>query len=130
MECFQWVAEAADTLSAATTEISSRAVQSAGNAHLQSSKTNQIAAAAQEMTATIGEISHNAESAAGASREVGRDGETGRDDHAGAANDDGEDCRGDESVSEKMSSLAHRSEEIGKVVSVIQEISEQTNCWR
>jgi methyl-accepting chemotaxis protein len=31
------------------------------------------------------------------------------------------------SVSEKMTSLAQRSEEIGKVVSVIQEISEQTN---
>jgi methyl-accepting chemotaxis protein len=30
-------------------------------------------------------------------------------------------------VAEKMTSLAHRSEEIGKVVSVIQEISEQTN---
>ena len=30
-------------------------------------------------------------------------------------------------VSEKMSSLARRSEEIGKVVNVIQEISEQTN---
>jgi methyl-accepting chemotaxis protein len=31
------------------------------------------------------------------------------------------------SVSDKMASLAHRSEEIGKVVNVIQEISEQTN---
>ncbi len=31
------------------------------------------------------------------------------------------------SVSEKMASLAHRSDEIGKVVNVIQEISEQTN---
>ena len=31
------------------------------------------------------------------------------------------------SVSEKMTSLAARSEEIGKVVNVIQEISEQTN---
>ena len=31
------------------------------------------------------------------------------------------------SVSDKMTSLAHRSEEIGKVVNVIQEISEQTN---
>jgi methyl-accepting chemotaxis protein len=31
------------------------------------------------------------------------------------------------SVSQKMTSLAHRSEEIGKVVNVIQEISEQTN---
>ncbi len=58
----QSFAKGAETLSAATTEISARAVQSAGNAHAQSSKTNQIAAAAQEMTATIGEISHNAES--------------------------------------------------------------------
>jgi methyl-accepting chemotaxis protein len=31
------------------------------------------------------------------------------------------------SVSDKMASLAHRSEDIGKVVNVIQEISEQTN---
>jgi methyl-accepting chemotaxis protein len=31
------------------------------------------------------------------------------------------------SVADKMTSLAHRSEEIGKVVNVIQEISEQTN---
>ena len=65
----QAVAQGAETLSAATTEISARSVQTAGNAHTQSSKTNQIAAAAQEMTATIGEISHNAESAAGSSRQ-------------------------------------------------------------
>ncbi|HWT66482.1 MAG TPA: methyl-accepting chemotaxis protein, partial [Terracidiphilus sp.] len=44
------VAHSAETLSAATTEISSRSVQTAGNANTQSSKTNQIAAAAQEMT--------------------------------------------------------------------------------
>ena len=37
------VAQGAETLSAATTEISSRAVQVAGNANTQSSKTNQIA---------------------------------------------------------------------------------------
>jgi methyl-accepting chemotaxis protein len=60
----QSVAQGADTLSAATTEMSARSVQAAGNANVQSSKTNQIAAAAQEMTATIGEISHNAEGAA------------------------------------------------------------------
>ncbi len=59
------VAQGAETLSAATTEISAQAVQSAGNARTESSKINQIAAAAQEMTATIGEISHNAENAAG-----------------------------------------------------------------
>jgi methyl-accepting chemotaxis protein len=68
--------------------------QEAGNAHTQSSKTNQIAAAAQEMTATIGEISHNAESAAGASRVSAETAEPGRNRDAGRRHHHGKDCRG------------------------------------
>ncbi len=121
------VAKGADTLSAATTEISTRAVQSAGNARTESSKTNQIAAAAQEMTATIGEISHNAESAARASRESAETAEQGGEVMQAAAATMEKIASATNVVSDKMASLAHRSEEIGKVVSVIQEISEQTN---
>jgi len=123
----QSVAQGADTLSAATTEISARAVQSAGNANTQSSKTNQIAAAAQEMTATIGEISHNAESAAGASRQSAETANQGGVVMQSAAATMEKIAAATGTVSEKMTSLAHRSEEIGKVVNVIQEISEQTN---
>jgi len=123
----QSVAQGADTLSAATIEISARSIQSAGNAHTQSSKTNQIAAAAQEMTATIGEISHNAESAAGASRESAQTANQGGAVMQAAAFTMEKIAAATSSVSEKMTSLAHRSEEIGKVVGVIQEISEQTN---
>jgi methyl-accepting chemotaxis protein len=123
----QSVAQGADTLSAATTEISTRAVQQAGNARTQSSKTNQIAAAAQEMTATIGEISHNAESAAGASRISAETADQGGAVMQAAAVTMEKIAAATSSVSEKMTSLAHRSEEIGKVVNVIQEISEQTN---
>ncbi|MGA3262996.1 MAG: methyl-accepting chemotaxis protein [Terracidiphilus sp.] len=123
----QSVAQGAETLSAATTEISARSVQSAGNAHTQSSKTNQIAAAAQEMTATIGEISHNAESAAGASRASAQTADQGGAVMQAAAVTMEKIAAATSSVSEKMTSLAHRSEEIGKVVNVIQEISEQTN---
>jgi len=121
------VAQAAEMLSAAATEISTSAVQSAGNARVQSSKTNQIAAAAQEMTATIGEISHNAESAAGASRESAETADRGGAVMQAAAATMEKIAAATSSVSEKMASLAHRSEEIGKVVNVIQEISEQTN---
>jgi methyl-accepting chemotaxis protein len=121
------VAQAAEMLSAAATEISTSAVQSAGNARTQSSKTNQIAAAAQEMTATIGEISHNAESAAGASRESAETADRGGAVMQAAAATMEKIAAATSSVSEKMASLAHRSEEIGKVVNVIQEISEQTN---
>jgi methyl-accepting chemotaxis protein len=121
------VAQSADTLSSATTEITATAVQSAGNAHAQSSKTNQIAAAAQEMTATIGEISHNAESAANSSRQSADTANQGGTVMQNAATTMEKIAGATSSVSEKMTSLAHRSEEIGKVVNVIQEISEQTN---
>jgi methyl-accepting chemotaxis protein len=123
----QSVAKGAETLSSATIEISARAIESAGNAHTQSSKTNQIAAAAQEMTSTIGEISHNAESAAGASRKSAETANQGGIVMQAAATTMEKIAASTSSVSDKMASLAHRSEEIGKVVSVIQEISEQTN---
>jgi methyl-accepting chemotaxis protein len=126
-EVLQSVAHGAETLSAATAEISARSIQSAGNAHTQSSQTNQIAAAAQEMTATISEISHNAESAAGASRQSAETADQGGAVMQAAAATMEQIAAATSSVSEKMASLAHRSEEIGKVVNVIQEISEQTN---
>jgi methyl-accepting chemotaxis protein len=123
----QEVGRGADTLSAATTEITARAVQTSSNAHAQSSKTNQIAAAAQEMTATIAEISHNAESAAAASRISAETADQGGAVMEAAAATMEKIATATGTVAEKMNSLAHRSEEIGKVVSVIQEISEQTN---
>lgn len=126
-EVLQSVAQGADTLSAATTEISARSVQSAGNAHAQSSKTNQIAAAAQEMTATIGEISHNSENAAAASRSSAETAQQGGTIMQSAAATMEQIAAASSTVSDKMTSLARRSEEIGKVVNVIQEISEQTN---
>ncbi len=123
----QSVARGAEMLSAATTEISAQAVQSAGNARTESGKINQIAAAAQEMTATIGEISHNAENAAGSSRESAETAERGGSVMRAAAATMEKIAADTRTVSDKMTSLAHRSEEIGKVVNVIQEISEQTN---
>ncbi len=100
------VAKGAETLSAATTEISARSVQSAGNANTQSSKTNQIAAAAQEMTATIGEISHNAESAASASRVSAETADQGGAVMQAAAVTMEKIAAATNSVSEKMTSLA------------------------
>ena len=123
----QSVAQGVETLSAATAEMSARSVQSAGNANAQSSKTNQIAAAAQEMTATIGEISHNAESAAQASRVSAETADQGGAVMQAASSTMEKIAAATGTVSDRMTSLAQRSEEIGKVVSVIQEISEQTN---
>jgi methyl-accepting chemotaxis protein len=123
----QSVAKSAETLSSATTEVSARSVQSAGNARTESSKINQIAAAVQEMTATIGEISHNAASATTASRASAETAQRGGVVMQAAAATMEKIASASNTVSDKMGSLALRSEEIGKVVNVIQEISEQTN---
>jgi methyl-accepting chemotaxis protein len=123
----QSVSRSAETLSSATTEVSARSVQTAGNARTESSKINQIAAAVQEMTATIGEISHNAESATTASRASAETAQRGGVVMQSAAATMEKIASASNTVSDKMGSLAMRSEEIGKVVNVIQEISEQTN---
>lgn len=117
----------ADTLSAAAEELSVRSTQSSGNAQTQSSKTNQIAAAAQEMTATISEISHNADRAVTSSRESAQSAVAGGTvmEHASATME--RIGQSTATVSDHMTSLAKRSQEIGQVVTVIQEISEQTN---
>lgn len=121
------VAKSADTLSAATEELSVRTEQSSGNTKTQAAKTNQIAAAAAEMTATISEISQNAEHAAAASRDSVNTADQGGEVMQTAATSIARIADASEKVAEKMSSLADRSNEIGKVVSVIQEISGQTN---
>jgi methyl-accepting chemotaxis protein len=121
------VAQGAENLSAATTQMSTRAVEANGNAQSQSGKTNQIAAAAQEMTATIGEISNNAETAANVSRKSAQAANEGGSVMQAAAATMERISTATSSVAGKMTELATRSEEIGKVVTVIQEISEQTN---
>lgn len=123
----QSVAQGADTLSSAATELSVRSTQTRANTQLQANKINQIAAAAHEMTATIAEISHNAEAASDASRSSAETADQGGAVMKSASSTMEEISTVTKTVSEKMSSLAHRSEEIGKVVNVIQEISEQTN---
>ena len=121
------MAKGVATLSSASEELSVRSTQTSGNTSSQSDKTNQIAAAAQQMTATIGEISHNAENASNASRESAETAAQGGAVMQAAASTMEKISAATSTVSGKMTSLAHRSEEIGKVVNVIQEISEQTN---
>ena len=121
------VAQSADTLTAAAEELSVRSTQTSSNAHIQTGKTDQIATAAQEMTSTIGEISQNAEAASTASRESAEVANKGGEVMQAAASTMQRIAGATGAVSGKMTSLAQRSEEIGKVINVIQEISEQTN---
>ncbi|MGP8253233.1 MAG: methyl-accepting chemotaxis protein [Terracidiphilus sp.] len=126
-EVVRSVSEDAARLAQGASDVSARSVQTAGNARAESGKINQIAAAVQEMTATIGEISHNAEDASAASRTSAQTAEQGGAVMRAAAQTMEHIATATQTVAVKMTSLAQRSEEIGRVVNVIQEISEQTN---
>jgi len=121
------VAQGAESLSAAASQMSARSTEARGNAQSQSGKTNHIAAAAQEMTATIGEISHNAESAVSVSQKSAETAIEGGSVMQATAATMERISKATGSVAGKMTELSRSSEEIGKVVTVIQEISEQTN---
>jgi methyl-accepting chemotaxis protein len=123
----QTIAQGAETLSAAAEQMSQHADQTRSSTEMQSGKTNQIAAAAQEMTATIGEISRNAENAVSASRSSAEMAKKGGDVMRSANATMERIASATNTVAEKMETLARSSTEIGKVVNVIHEISEQTN---
>ncbi|HUA97893.1 MAG TPA: methyl-accepting chemotaxis protein [Terracidiphilus sp.] len=121
------ITRSADTLATAAGGLSERSTEGSDIAQSQSSKTSQIAAAAHEMTATIGEISQNAESAADASRKSAEAARLGGAVMQAASAIMERIGSATASVAERMHSLSLRSQEIGRVVTVIQEISEQTN---
>jgi methyl-accepting chemotaxis protein len=119
--------ESGETLLEASGDLNRRAENSKRNAQTQSLQTSRIAAAAEQMTSTINEIGQNAEGAALSSRKSAEMATQGGVVMQSAASTMERIAAATESVSKKMDSLAHRSNEIGKVVGVIQEISEQTN---
>lgn len=121
------IAHGAETLAGAATELSVRSTQTSSNAQTQASRTAQIAAATHEMTATIGEISRNSETAMAASRSSAETASEGGRIMEAATATMQRIFEVTSSVADKMASLADRSNQIGKIVNVIQEISEQTN---
>jgi methyl-accepting chemotaxis protein len=121
------VAENARNLGSAASQLSVRAEAARSITQAQSDRTNQIAAATYEMTVTIGEISQNADSAASTSQRSARTAADGGDVMRAATATMERIAIATSSVAEKMDSLAHRSNEIGKVVTIIENISQQTN---
>jgi len=126
-DIMQAFGKSTEFLSNAASEITTVAEQTASNANLQSSKLNQIAAAAQQMTATIGEIGHNVENAAHASMQSAEMAENGGKVMKQASDTMQNIAQSSDGIAAKMTSLEQHSEAIGTVITVIQEISEQTN---
>lgn len=126
-EVIEVIAGTAEQLASASEEISAGAGQAAESARTQADQTHQVATAMQEMAATVQQVSENSRKASHISQQS-----------AQAA------CLGGEvaeetlttmhgisdstkKVAKRITELGNRSEQIGKIVAVINDIADQTN---
>jgi len=126
-EMIQSIAGTAEHVASASEEISSSATQQAQGAETQKDQTAQVATAMQEMSSTVLQVSDNSNKAADAARKAS---ETAR--HGGSIVDEtlGKMRVIAESVSgtaKKMEELGKSSDQIGRIIGVIDDIADQTN---
>jgi methyl-accepting chemotaxis protein len=126
-EILRKVASNTQSLAAAGEEISATAQKQAQGVELQSDQTNHVATAMQEMSSTVQQVSENSNSAAAASQKAA---ETAR--QGGKVVDEtlsrmraialsvGE-------TAKKVQELGKQSDQIGKIIGVIDDIADQTN---
>jgi len=121
------VASSAEQVASASEEISSGATQSAGAARTQADQIQQVATAMEQMSSTVQQVSENTQKASEASRK-GTD----------SARQGGQVVKetlatmrsifdSTKAVASRISELGKSSEQIGKIVAVINDIADQTN---
>ena len=126
-DIMQKLAGHSEQLASATEEMSSGAGQSAETARVQSDQANQVATAMQEMSATVQEISSHSEKAASASQtaaQAARRGGQVADETLSTMRSIAESTQ---AVASRITELGKSSEQIGKIIAVIDDIADQTN---
>ncbi len=126
-ETLQSVASAAEHVASASTEISANACQTASGAEAQRDQVHQIATAMQEMSATVREVSDNSNRAADSARQASASAREG----GVIVNDTLARMRAlaefVHATGKKVGELGTRSDQIGKIIGVIDDIADQTN---
>jgi methyl-accepting chemotaxis protein len=126
-ELLESISEKASAVAAATGQISEATAQSARGAKAQETQTSQTATAMQEMAASVAEVSQNSSQAADAARqaaEAARKGGAVVEQTVATMRAIADNTT---QVATQIQELGQRSDQIGKIVSVIDEIAEQTN---
>jgi len=121
------LASHSEQLASATEELSAGAGQSAETARAQSDQTHQVATAMQEMSATVQQISEHSEKAANASQSAAQAASRGgqvADETLSTMRIIAESTK---AVASRITELGKSSEQIGKIVAVIDDIADQTN---
>lgn len=121
------IASTADNVSSSSREISATAAQAAGSAEDQKQQVEQIATTMQEMAATVREVSHHSIAAArfaASAADCARDGGKIVEDALARMR---QIAHGAGTAAAGVERLGTRSDEIGRIVGVIDEIADQTN---
>src|SRR5271169_2107606 len=121
------IAGTAEQVAGASEEISSAATQSAATARTQADQTQQVATAMQEMSATVQQISDSSEKAAGASEKAAQAARQGGQVVEGTLSTMRSIADSTKQAASRISELGRSSEQIGKIVAVINDIADQTN---
>lgn len=114
-------------LASAAEEISATADQSAESARTQAEQTQQIASAMQEMSGTVNEVSGNSQQASEAAHEAAetaREGGKTVEQSLSSMRNIADSTR---NVAGRVGELGKSSEQIGKIIAVIEDIADQTN---
>ena len=119
--------EAVDATASASTQISSSAEEMAAGAQEQSSQTSEVAAAMEEMSRTIVETANNATTSAEASQEASNKANEGSVKLEESKKGMGRIVNSTETVGNNIASLASKTEQIGEIAQVIDDIADQTN---
>ncbi|MDP2690254.1 MAG: methyl-accepting chemotaxis protein, partial [Deltaproteobacteria bacterium] len=121
------ITDSSNQLAAASVQLSASSTQIAEGANRQSGQTVQIAAAMEEMNATVAGVARNSQEASESSRGARQIASNGGDIVAETITAMHEVSESTIITAETIKKLGKSSEEIGAIVSVINEIADQTN---
>lgn len=121
------VTDSVDATASASSEISSSTEQMAAGAQEQSSQTHEVASSIEEMTKTILETSQNANNAAEASKSAKEAAQIGVERIKETKTGMNEIVHGTENTANIIKELTGKTEQIGEIAQVIDDIADQTN---
>ena len=121
------VAEASQQVAAAATEIAASAEEMSSGMENQTKQTDQVSAAVAEMTSSVSEISNKATQTAQQAEDSGKVAKQGGEVVDNVVNDINEVASIVGGATKIIESLGAKSQEIGKIVGVINDIADQTN---
>jgi methyl-accepting chemotaxis protein len=126
-EMVQGIAATAEHLASASEQISSGASQSAESARVQADQTQQVATAMQEMSTTVQQVSEHSQKASDSSHKAAQAARQGGEVVEQTLSTMRSIADSSKTVAARIAELGKSSEQIGKIVAVIDDLADQTN---